>query len=198
MKSLNGYIIVSFTLLINLIGFLGVISVVFSLSDTIIAGVIAFLGAMLGGFITYLGVKLSLDYRDRELFLQSFNLKMHTISIFLKELRFIIGPKMFILNTLESERNMNQRFNMLLEFKERCERLLDDKRGDIDWEVVEIIDIRIKKFYTLKSDIILLRNGKHMLSSKQVFDDHLDNAQSILKILEDYKSDLMSKYRNLN
>ncbi len=48
-----------------------ILNLIFNWDTTIIAGIIGFFGAVLGGVITYVGVNKTLRHRDRELFLET-------------------------------------------------------------------------------------------------------------------------------
>ncbi len=60
-----------FICLLELIVILGILSLIFGLGETIVAGLIAFVGAVIGGGITYFGVNKTLKHRNSELFLQN-------------------------------------------------------------------------------------------------------------------------------
>lgn len=61
------YLLIISILLVDIIIYAGLIKLFFNGDVTIIAGVIAFIGAVIGGIITYLGVNKTLHHRDREL-----------------------------------------------------------------------------------------------------------------------------------
>ena len=74
MKMTNDYMLFVAVLLlilgdILLLGY--ILNLTFKWDTTIIAGIISFIGAVLGGVITYFGVNKTLRHRNRELFLET-------------------------------------------------------------------------------------------------------------------------------
>ena len=79
------FIIIISLLLGDLIIYTGLLNLFFEEKETMWAGIIGFTGAVLGGGITYYGIRMQLNHRDRELFLQTVHIKMETCQEFIRK-----------------------------------------------------------------------------------------------------------------
>ncbi|WP_368004423.1 hypothetical protein MHI58_09035 [Bacillus sp. FSL K6-2869] len=77
------FIIILSLFLGDLLIYTGLLNMFFEEKETIWAGIIGFTGAVLGGGITYYGIRMQLNHRDRELFLQTVATRMHACQEFL-------------------------------------------------------------------------------------------------------------------
>lgn len=80
--SLLPYITLISVLLADLLLYGGLVHIFFDGDKTIIAGIIAFVGTIIAGFITYLGVNKGLEHRDREVFLSDATEKLMNMEVF--------------------------------------------------------------------------------------------------------------------
>jgi hypothetical protein len=192
-----GYVILIFAFGINLTGFMGVAFVTFPNDSAMVAGILGFIGAVIGGAFTYIGVQMTLNHREKEKFFESYQVKMHVLSEMLDDIRFIIGTEVFVLRTIGiTHGNKHERLFALLEqFEMIFSRLLKEKRGQLDWDILHKTEIRFKKFKALKSFKIQANNG--MKNKDEVIEEFLDVAQEILKDLEDYKKGLLDQKNEL-
>lgn len=77
-------------ILIDILLILGIIKLLFGWGDSIIGGILGFMG-VLGGAITYIGVRKTLQHRDREIFMASATEKLminDDLSFFTRKLQF--------------------------------------------------------------------------------------------------------------
>ncbi len=65
------FIIIVSLFLGDLILYTGILSLFFEDKETLWAGIIGFTGAIIGGGITYYGIRMQINHRDREVFIQS-------------------------------------------------------------------------------------------------------------------------------
>ncbi|EDW20673.1 hypothetical protein FO510_07480 [Bacillus pumilus] len=79
------FIIIISLLLGDLIIYTGLLNLFFEEKETMWAGIIGFTGAVIGGGITYYGIRMQLNHRDRELFLQTVHIKMETCQEFIRK-----------------------------------------------------------------------------------------------------------------
>lgn len=93
------YILIISILLGDIIIYSGLIKLFFGVDSTIIAGVISFIGAILGGAITYLGVKRSLKHRDREVFLSSATEKLMIVDGLLNTYKVYLNTAFLLENS---------------------------------------------------------------------------------------------------
>ncbi|MFP7237463.1 hypothetical protein [Bacillus altitudinis] len=79
------FIIILSLFLGDLLIYTGLLNMFFEEKETIWAGIIGFTGAVLGGGITYYGIRMQLNHRDRELFFQTVHSRMEKCKDFLNE-----------------------------------------------------------------------------------------------------------------
>jgi hypothetical protein len=58
MSKFTGYIVLIFAFVINFVGFLGISFLVFPEDSEMVSGFLGFIGAIIGGLITFIGVKI--------------------------------------------------------------------------------------------------------------------------------------------
>lgn len=73
------YVILISFLLAVIIMYAGLIKMFFDMNETIIAGVIAFIGAVIGGAITLVGVKMTIDQTNEKEMESKLHLRKHAI-----------------------------------------------------------------------------------------------------------------------
>lgn len=137
-------IIIVSILLIDILFVAGLINVFFKGNTTIIASVIAFIGAIIGGYITYYGVNRTLEHRDREVFLSEATEKLMLLEAFIDKYK-----KFF--NTASLNRaNIDDKFTLwkLPTYSELfVEELIKDKEKmykSMEYESIKIIEIHQK------------------------------------------------------
>jgi hypothetical protein len=195
-----GYLALIFQAIIVVFAMIVFSSLVIDISDEIISGIIGFIGSIVGGVITYLGVKITLEHRDREVFLESYNREMAVISDVLENIRFIIGPEVFILRTVpeisETKEIKNKKLFEKLEcFRDNFGKKLKKIRGNLDWEIVHQLEIRFKKFSALEAYKIQAMNG--LKNPDDVIEEFFDVAQKIIGDLEAYREQLIQQYKKV-
>ncbi|MFS3914297.1 hypothetical protein ACL9ST_08485 [Bacillus australimaris] len=98
------FIIIISLLLGDLIIYTGLLNLFFEEKETMWAGIIGFTGAVLGGGITYYGIRMQLKHRDRELFLQTVHIKMETCQEFIRK---YFNYQTLVYGGLEISRNLD-------------------------------------------------------------------------------------------
>jgi hypothetical protein len=83
---IKAYLGLGTILIIDIIITIGVITIFFGKANEIIAGIIGFIGAIIGGVITYVGVKETIKSRDEELFLEKASRKIYFLEDFINQL----------------------------------------------------------------------------------------------------------------
>ncbi|EIM05015.1 hypothetical protein A1A1_18342 [Planococcus antarcticus DSM 14505] len=183
------YILIVSILLTDFIIYGGLINMFFEDKETIIAGVIAFFGAIIGGVITYLGVNKTLKHRDKELFLNSATEKLMLLEILIDTYKGSLNQMLFAEIYLDKKADTSQVNKVILsEAKEFVERLKNDKEKmykSMEYEQIQIITFHQK---TLEG-----------LTRKNIYTDE-DARESIEKIRSVFhsfdlsKKELESKY----
>lgn len=142
-------------LLIDILFLAGLIKVFFKWDSTIIAGVIAFIGAIMGGYITYLGVNKTLEHRDRELFLSDATEKLMNMEILTDTYKPYLNM-MFFYEYSTPKEHVNAL--ILQEVKKFSQQLMDDKEKiykSMEIDSVDIINFHRKtlRFYDVKKEL---------------------------------------------
>ncbi|NQD50700.1 hypothetical protein HP440_09310 [Bacillus altitudinis] len=81
------FIIIVSLFLGDLILYTGLLNLFFEDKETLWAGIIGFTGAIIGGGITYYGIRMQLNHRDREVFIQSAQARTDIIRGYLDKYR---------------------------------------------------------------------------------------------------------------
>lgn len=168
----------------DLLLYLGIINLFFKDKETIWAGLIAFTGAILGGAITYYGVRIQIQHREKEMFMSNVIETLTKID----ELIYSLNPSLkefFILeNSGFNEDDAVYKISMsesISEFK----RVLDENKNIVykylDYDFIELIDYH-EKF------LFLNRNGKDLSSQ-------IDKCREIYNVILNGKNKVKQKYR---
>lgn len=117
----EGIILLSL-LIINLLFFIGFLDLLYDFNPTIIAGVIGFIGAVIGGLLTLIGVKWTIDNQKRREYIQALAMELPThagILLELKKLRILVEYLLSVENDYKSratEEEMNNFYISPIEF----------------------------------------------------------------------------------
>lgn len=165
--------------------------IVFDLDVSIIAGLIGFVGAITGGIITYLGVKLSLKHRDKELFLQTATKKMIELDKIYPKYK-AIADEAFISNfDIAFNEETPKRLQFLLE------KYIAYAEGDIEvlYNVMEYYDIQSFKAYLTDMRFLSYKNIETTdFSTKEASKVIIDCTNLFLKT-EHYLKEKYDKYK---
>ncbi|WP_272031234.1 hypothetical protein [Oceanobacillus kimchii] len=185
-KKINFYSYIILLVSIEIIVILGYFSIVIGWSDTLIAGIIAFIGAVLGGGVTYLGVRITLKHRDKELFLQNASERLAALeylnSIYGKELNEV---SLIEKNYLENGFNEHYVRVYVQEFKQ----ILSDQRNlmykNLTFEENEILDLYIKSIDSL---------SKRRTLREEDVTDVIDKVRLVFEVIYRSRDTLRKNY----
>ncbi|WP_088832709.1 hypothetical protein [Paenibacillus tyrfis] len=170
-------------------------------TDTYVVAWIGFIGSILGGIIggilTFIGVKLTLEHQDRTKFLENFNIKMTIIDETIDEIKDIIGLGVFIAKYGESMGLDREQYILveLLKFQEKLNNRIPSLRHTIDYSVIHKIEIMFSGLNELaRLDSNIDRNKISAYFDPNKVNRMLDSAQTICGELLKYKETLRRKY----
>lgn len=154
----------------DLLLYSGILNMFFKDKETIWAGLIAFAGAILGGAITYYGVKLQIQHREKEIFMSNVTETLTKINELLRFLKPSFNRFLWIETSFMDEEskamhiklNVNDFDKVLTEQKEIVYKYLD-------YELVELIELH-QKFY-------------HMYKEKYSFQEAYEDMEKCRDIL---------------
>ncbi|PEQ78185.1 hypothetical protein CN454_04990 [Bacillus cereus] len=189
MKTINKYLpyfVLVSVVILDLIIFYAVMDALKVLEKELIVGLIAFLGSILGGLITLVGVNATLKHRDREVFLISATEKLLAVDKLITDLKeFPNNITIIDASSLDSE---NKCLRILKEADLFYKQLDDNKEliyKNIDYDKVHMIDYYQKTLYPITRKLPINEEEK---------DACIEKVQSIFGILLESKEEIQSKY----
>ncbi len=185
------YLILFSILLADCIIFGGLIHMFFNGDPTIIAGIIAFIGAIIGGLITYVGVNRTLEHRDREIFLSEATEKLMNMELFIdKYSNYLNAAFLYEQMIGESPRN-GQVFELISStFKRVVSDLKEDKEKmyrSMEYDAIEILNFHQKS--------IELSIRSKSFSEKEAH-NCIGKIRDVFQVFEVSKKQLELKYRH--
>lgn len=176
--------------------------------EGIVSGLLAFFGAIIGGGLTLVGVWLTLENQrkrdERERFLNSYNVKMSTVTEIKKKIDYLVGVEIQMLDFKDNFfPNYKQKIQSLRrEYIERFILIMDNELKNIelnlDFDLYNNIEkryrsIQIYKYYASQYEIGLM--------TQESFEEHTKRmyylAKEIYTRIDNYRSELMKKYCEL-
>ncbi|MCY7918894.1 hypothetical protein [Bacillus vallismortis] len=170
----------------DLLLYLGILNIFFEDKETIWAGLIAFTGAILGGAITYYGVKLQIQHREKEIFMGTVT---ETLT-FLNTLKSFLTPSFnsffFFEHSYMDDGEIKARHirRNVLEFNKVLMEHKDIVYKYLDYELVELIEFH-QKFLLLH---------KEKWSYKEAH-DQMEKCREIYNVLNNGIERTKQKYR---
>lgn len=180
------FIIILFLLLGDVLLFGHILNELFNWDPTIIAGSIGFIGAILGGAITYYGVNKTLKHRDRELFLETATEKLLALENLIDQHSEYLNRAFFYENSFSDKESRKHIIKQLLgEFLESLQRNVNQINKNMTYDEITII-----RFH--KKSITALYNKKSF--SIEDSDKSVEKIREVFKVLTVSKDRLQKKY----
>jgi hypothetical protein len=148
MSRLTGYIIIVFALGINLLGFLGVAKIILPTNADIVSGFLSFIGSILGGIITFIGVKITLEHTSNEKILETLSKKIFIIEDLIRELKSPFNV-LFMLDHsdhLNETEKIESYKKMLTRYEDLLLNSYSKLKIELDYDFIKIFDFYVKKF----------------------------------------------------
>ncbi|WP_423056973.1 hypothetical protein [Bacillus velezensis] len=169
----------------DLLLYSGILNTFFEDKETIWAGLIAFMGAILGGAITYYGVKLQIQHREKEIFMSNVTETLTKINELLRFLKPSFNRFLWIETSLMDEDS--KAVNIKLTVND-FDRVLTQQKEIVykylDYELVELIELH-QKFYHMY---------KEKYSYQEAYED-MEKCRDIFNILVKGQERIKQKYR---
>ncbi|KYD02605.1 hypothetical protein [Bacillus atrophaeus] len=169
----------------DLLLYSGILNAFFKDKEAIWAGLIAFIGAILGGAITYYGVKLQIQHREKEIFMSNVTETLTKIN----ELKSFLAPSFnsfFIVENFHMEEDKKAKLlkSYIIEFNNVLNSNKDIVYKYLDYELVELIDFH-QKFLRL----ISLKNSYNDMQQG------MEKCRNIYNVLNNGIVRIKEKYR---
>lgn len=196
----------TFILLFGCIGLLLiVIALMFMISPRISKNgwdLLAFLGSIIGGTITWWGVRLTITEQRREAFMKSYSEEMKALYFTLQEISFVCDTIPHQLRKDEDFRTalgaMCLEADSIIRFVDVIQKRLPELISSVEWSVVYTVDVKIQKLAEIKNFERKLRNTPQYIGlegvRKHLDEQYIEPAKSIYDILHDRKELIMKKY----
>ncbi|MGN7326587.1 hypothetical protein [Bacillus pumilus] len=201
----------------NLIIYTGLLNLFFEDNETIWAGIIAFTGAIIGGAITYYGVKLQLYSREKELFMSTASEKLIKLDQLLDELSILqdqfLSMKKDVIKTIEEK---NAEFVKEIPVTNEYHLETQDALYNLEKNLLEKLEIAITKFkkilkkemnsllidtyleYESRKKILYLLTVPISIQEVQHIDAKVKYIDDIILIFREEYNKTYKKYKKLN
>lgn len=202
----------------NLIIYTGLLNLFFEDNETIWAGIIAFTGAIIGGAITYYGVKLQLYSREKELFMSTASEKLIKLDQLLDELYKhrdqFLNMKKDVIKTIEEKNAEFVKEIPVTNFEYQLET--KDALYKLEKSLLEKLEIHITKFkkifkkeinsmlidtyleYESRKKILYLLTVPISIKKVQHIDAKVKYIDDIILIFREEYNKTYKKYKKLN
>lgn len=184
-----------------LIAFLIALSPHISIKDW---DLLAFIGSILGGLITWLGVKKTLSEQRKDKFLERYREQMKELDTIVKKSRYIINVPAMVLSKKEEDDSvdvigtLHMHADFLNDFIDEINAKVPDLILTLDdWEFVHALDTKIKilsgfNAYYRHIDRYIMSDGVPRM--RDIIDKYLLKAEEIHLDLDHHQEVLMGKY----
>lgn len=168
---------------------------------------LAFLGSIIGGFITWWGVKKTLSEQRKERFLDNYRAEMRLLYELVKDTRYIINVHVFEISTDDEDGppdvlgTLHLHADFINDFIEAITSKMPDLISTIEWDVVQSLDIKMKilsgfKAFHNRLDFYIERDGFKRIRS--VVDDYLEKAVGVHMDLDQRREKIIKEYYEIN
>ncbi|MGE7716945.1 hypothetical protein [Priestia megaterium] len=186
MKKYLPYFVLVSVIMIDCIIFYSLMKVMDVFEKELIAALIGFVGSVLGGVITLMGVNATLKHRDRELFLNDVTERLLEIEQLIDSLSGYLN-RLFFHNNLEVDASVKCS-NIKREAQAFYEKLNSQKK--IVYKHLELDKVQIINVYQKTLTPLIL---KETLNEEEK-EECIGKVQSIFNILIKSKDELQEKY----
>ncbi|WP_430742086.1 hypothetical protein [Bacillus atrophaeus] len=168
----------------DLLLYSGILNAFFKDKEAIWAGLIAFTGAILGGAITYYGVKLQIQHREKEIFMSTVTETLTKINELMNFLTPSINSFFFLEHSyMDEDIKARHIRRSIIEFNNVLTEQKDIVYKYLDYELVELIEFHQK----------FLQLHKKMSYKEEL--DRMEKCRGIYNVLINGKDRIKQKYR---
>ncbi|WP_144679850.1 hypothetical protein [Bacillus altitudinis] len=165
----------------------GILNLFFKDKETIWAGLIALVGAIIGGAITFLGVKLQIKHRDKELFMETANEKLVKMNILINSLKPMFNEFYYIRETETDEDKRSAKFQKCIkEFDKSLTQHKEIVQKYLDYNLVGIIEYH-QRSLALEGEILHINEIKK----------DVDHFEEIYNMIKNEMYEIEEKYKQL-
>ncbi|MCY8141918.1 hypothetical protein [Bacillus haynesii] len=191
-KDIVFFFIIFSLLLGDIILFSSLINEFFVHSETIIAGIIGFVGAILGGAITYLGVRLQLSHRDKEVFLSTATVRLDTLSL-LDDKYSSFNGSAIVYSSYKQYMDAEHRILQI-------DRLIGEVIETIQQDRKVLMEVmgysEFKEIINIKDSLygMITNFGVQIPLTQDKAKEGIAEIQKLYKIISDYRKSITKKY----
>jgi hypothetical protein len=185
-----GIVIIITVVLINFLGILAAILTFFKGNSELISGSLSFIGSIIGGMITYIGVKMTLQYTSNEKILEKSNKKIKVIENCLSDIKPSYQA-IFLLEGMETEGSKNEILKkLIISFNTTIQTHFEIMRDELDYEFIGVFTFYVNSL----NNNIVYRLEKMKNPNENVHNEGINKIQDIYTSLDEYKKEQIAKY----
>jgi hypothetical protein len=205
---IKSIVAIGIMILINTTVFLGLIYVLFPINPDIYSGLLSFLGSIIGGALTLIGVLMTLNKSSKDRFFDSYHLQIHKIDEFIEK-TYQIQTGASILKTgmlLDYKDIIGYYIDELYSFEKDLKTFLKDIKQlkDFDRDTINEIENISHQIFLLHIDDNQYLRDKfehetpleyYESRTKYMEDKYYEKGKLAHSILIQYKKNLLEQYK---
>lgn len=163
--------------------------------------VLAFCGSIIGGAITWAGVKLTIKEQKSKDKAEDLKSQIKALMPAVNELSFIAELSAYaLIKSDESNETIRYKIVYIERFIVALNKILPDFIGVVDFSFVRIIELKQKKFSTFKFIADAIRaadapeDGEKFSLRQRHTQEYLEEAQSIFFLIHEHKNKIIKEY----
>jgi hypothetical protein len=187
------YVIIVFVIGFHLLFFFGVAKITLPINPDISAGILAFIGSILGGLITYFGVKITLEHGTNQKFLENSGRIIDLLDRCITELKAPFNA-LFILDGSNnfSEDQKNEKYkNVISRFNDILDEHYSKLKVELDYDFISILDFHKK---SLSNRVFFLIN---VSDREKDIPEAVEKCRDIFSILLKHSDEIFLEYRRV-
>ncbi|PQP85457.1 hypothetical protein [Paenibacillus sp. AR247] len=166
---------------------------------------LAFIGSIIGGFITWLGVRITILEQKKDKEIELYYKDIDVLYFIVQDTQFIINVPSYEITKNDAEgklvvdeyETLQMQLDFTVDFIEIINKKLSDLMKSVEWEVFRVIDIEMKnlavaKVFAERFENYYSREGSDNM--KMRIKRYLEIAGSIHSRLSEYKDTRTDKY----
>lgn len=168
---------------------------------------LAFVGSIIGGFITWWGVKKTISEQRKEKFLDRNRQELSEIHNLVHDIEFISKVHTFELTSegedgpVDTVGTLQLHADYLNDFIEIIDKRIPSLISSVEWNAIHSLDTKMKSLrgflaYYQRLDVYIKSDG--ILRLMQVVDRYLFMAVEIYEDLENYRLETIKNYYNVS
>jgi hypothetical protein len=186
---LRNIIAISIMVLINITVFLGLIYALFPIEPDIYSGLISFLGSIIGGIITFIGVKMTLEFTTNEKFIEQAGKRIFMLEDCIRDIHSSNTALTLIQGVTNfDEKKTKEAYNRVINhFSTNLNKHYSNLRVELDYDFIGKLTFHVDTLnaivYRINEN---LYNGDYSDAKEKISDIYTELLNHKQKQIEDY------------